>query len=160
MKKLISSWYNGQTLLETYIFPPDARHGNLTTAHSRDNIPMIDLGGAEGGDQTYKIQKILKPSQEFGFLQVVNHGILESLLNDTMGVFRELFDLPEEEKANFYFDDPKKNCRFSTSSGYFDLEDVRFWRDYLRLPCHPLKECLQQGPQQPSRYRYLVGINS
>ncbi|KAM1454659.1 hypothetical protein PS2_004114 [Malus domestica] len=160
MKKLISSWYNGQTLLETYIFPPDARHGNLTTAHSRDNIPMIDLGGAEGGDQTYKIQKILKPSQEFGFLQVVNHGILESLLNDTMGVFRELFDLPEEEKANFYFDDPKKNCRFSTSSGYFDLEDVRFWRDYLRLPCHPLKECLQQGPQQPSRYRYLVGTCS
>ncbi|CAN6553973.1 unnamed protein product [Malus baccata var. baccata] len=121
MEKLISSWYNGQTLPETYIFPADARHGNLTTAPSRDNIPMIDLGGAEG----------------------------ESLLTDTMGVFRELFDLPEEEKANLYFDDPKKSCMLSTSSGYFDLEDVRFWCDYLRLPCHPLEECLQQGPQQP-----------
>ncbi|CAN6689030.1 unnamed protein product [Malus baccata var. baccata] len=144
MEKLISSCYNGQTLPESYIFPLDARSRNLTTAPSRDNIPVIDLGGAEGGDQTY----------------VVKHGILESLLNDTMGVFKEFFDLPAEDKANLYFDDPKKSCRHSTSSGYFDLEDVHLWRDYLRHPCHPLEECMQQWPQQPSRYRYQRYIDS
>ncbi|KAM2911441.1 hypothetical protein FF1_004194 [Malus domestica] len=54
----------------------------------------------------------------------------------------------------------KKGCRLSTSSGYFDLEDVHLWRDYLRHPCHPLEECMQQWPQQPSRYRDLVGTCS
>ncbi|KAM2009585.1 hypothetical protein ACFX16_004334 [Malus domestica] len=131
MEKLISSWYNGQTLPESYIFPLDARSGNLTTAPSRDNIPVIDLGGAKGGDQTY----------------VVNHGISESLLNDTMGVFKEFFDLHAEDKANLYFDDPKKSCMLSTSSGYFDLEDVHLWRDYLRHPCHPLEEYHVNGLQ-------------
>ncbi|TQD88590.1 hypothetical protein C1H46_025847 [Malus baccata] len=149
MEKLISSCYNGQTLPESYIFPLDARSRNLTTAPSRDNIPVIDLGGAEGSDQTYVIQKILKASLEFGFFS-------ESLLNDTMGVFKEFFDLPAEDKANLYFDDPKKSCRLSTSSGYFDLEDVHLWRDYLRHPCHPLEECMQQWPQQPSRYRKVA----
>ncbi|RXH86479.1 hypothetical protein DVH24_021752 [Malus domestica] len=57
----------------SYIFPPDARPGNLTTALSRDNIPVIDLDGVEGSDQTYIIQKILKASQEFGFFRLSWH---------------------------------------------------------------------------------------
>ncbi|CAN6553969.1 unnamed protein product [Malus baccata var. baccata] len=44
-----------------------------------------------------------------------------------MGVFKELFDLPAEDKANLYSKDSKKSCRLSTSSGYFDLEDVHLW---------------------------------
>ncbi|CAN6688846.1 unnamed protein product [Malus baccata var. baccata] len=105
MEKLISSWYNGQTLPESYIFPLDARSGNLTTAPSRDNIPVIDLGGAKGGDQTYKTRQT------------------STLMTR------------------------KKSCMLSTSSGYFDLEDVHLWRDYLRHPCHPLEECMQQWTQ-------------
>ncbi|RXH87343.1 hypothetical protein DVH24_028843 [Malus domestica] len=70
-----------------------------------NNIPVIDLGGAEGGGHTCITEQILKASQEFSFFffsffRVVNHGISESLLNDTMGVFKEFFDLPAEDKAN------------------------------------------------------------
>ncbi|RXH87330.1 hypothetical protein DVH24_028830, partial [Malus domestica] len=50
--------------------------------------------------------------------------------------------LKAKDKANLYFDDLKKSCWLLTSSGYFDLEDVRLWRDYLRHPCQPLEECM------------------
>ncbi|KAB2602235.1 hyoscyamine 6-dioxygenase-like [Pyrus ussuriensis x Pyrus communis] len=167
MEKLISSWYNGQTLPESYIFPPDARPGNLTTAHLRDNVPLIDLGGAEGGDQTYINQKILKASQNLGFL---GHFLrLQILFLDhratTASDFQLLcyassFACLQKTRQTSTLTTRKKSCRLSTSSGYFDLEDVHLWRDYLRHPCHPLEECMQQWPQQPSRYRDLVGTCS
>ncbi|KAM1244346.1 hypothetical protein ACFX1X_036149 [Malus domestica] len=156
MEKLVSNWYNNRTLPENYIFPPDARPGKLTTAPSCENIPVIDLGG----DQTCIIQQILKASHEYGFFQVMNHGISESLLKDTMGVFKEFFELPAEDKAAVYSEDPKKICRLFTSSGNYDWEDVHLWRDNLRHPCLPLEESMKHWPQQPSTYRELVGTCS
>ncbi|KAM2511656.1 hypothetical protein PS1_036019 [Malus domestica] len=156
MEKLVSNWYNKRTLPENYIFPPDARPGKLATAPSCDNIPVIDLGG----DQTCIIQQILKASHEYGFFQVINHGISESLLKDTMGVFKEFFELPAEDKAAVYSEDPKKICRLFTSSGNYDWEDVHLWRDNLRHPCLPLEESMKHWPQQPSTYRELVGTCS
>lgn len=73
MEKLVSSWYNNvQPLPETYIFPPEARPGKLSTLPSSDNIPVIDLGGggAQGHDRTRIVEQVLGASEEFGFFQV------------------------------------------------------------------------------------------
>lgn len=70
MEKLVSSWYKDGTLPESFIWPPDSRPGKLAAAPSCKNIPVIDLGGAEGGDHTYIIHQILEAGQEFGFFQV------------------------------------------------------------------------------------------
>ncbi|KAJ6931801.1 hypothetical protein NC652_015090 [Populus alba x Populus x berolinensis] len=52
-------------------------------------------------------QKILKAIQEFGFFQVVNHGVPEDLMKDTMRMFKELFELPAEDNAKFYTEDSR-----------------------------------------------------
>ncbi|XP_061994348.1 flavanone 3-dioxygenase 2-like [Rosa rugosa] len=160
MEKLVSSWYNNvQPLPETYIFPPNARPGKLSTLPSSDNIPVINLGGggAEGHDRTRIVEQILEASQEFGFFQVINHGISENLLHDTMDVFREFFALPPEDKASFFSEDPNKLCRLITSTGNYDRENVHLWRDALRHPCHPLEKFIPLWPQQPLKYREHVG---
>ncbi|XP_024196861.2 flavanone 3-dioxygenase 2 [Rosa chinensis] len=159
MEKLVSSWYNNvQPLPETYIFPPDARPGKLSTLPSSDNIPVINLGGggAEGHDRTRIVEQILGASQEFGFFQVINHGISENLLHDTMDVFREFFALPPEDKASFFSEDPNKLCRLITSTGNYDRENVHLWRDALRHPCHALEKFIPLWPQQPLKYREHV----
>ncbi|CAB4291509.1 unnamed protein product [Prunus armeniaca] len=161
MEKLVSSWYNVQPLPDNYIFPPDARPGKLDVPLC-NNIPVIDMGGAgaEAHDRTSIIQQILNASEEFGFFQVINHGIPENLLKDTMRVFKEFFELPVEDKASLYSEDPNKNCRLFTSSGNYDWEEAHFWRDILRHSCHPLEQCIQFWPQKPITYREHVGACS
>lgn len=49
-------------------------------------------------------------------------------MDDTMNLFREFFDLPIEDKAELYSEDPKRSCRLYTSNNYAD-EEFHLWRD-------------------------------
>ncbi|KAM0972620.1 hypothetical protein ACFX13_016313 [Malus domestica] len=164
MEKLISRRYKERPMPEGYIFPPDVRPGKLAVVPLCNNtIPVIDLG-LDGGGAAQAcdiVGQILEASQEFGFFQVIKHGISENLLKETVGLLKELFqELPDEDIASLYSDDPNKSCRLftSTSGGNFDAEPVHFWRDSLKHPCHPLsQECNQLWPEKPTRYRDVVG---
>ncbi|CAN1131666.1 Protein DOWNY MILDEW RESISTANCE 6 [Linum perenne] len=149
MAKLVSSWYKQvKSLPESYILPPDERPG-IHPIPVSDQIPVVDL---ERPDST---QLILKACQEFGFFQVINHGVKESLMDEGMKVFSEFFDMAEEEKAEFYSEEPQSiPCVVSTSSGSnVDSEKVHFWRDVLRHSCYPLHENVPFWPQNPPNYR-------
>lgn len=69
MEKLVSNWFNVQTLPKDYIFPVEKRPGEELSTPICATIPVIDLGKAEY-DRKDTIQQILKASQEFGFFQV------------------------------------------------------------------------------------------
>ncbi|KAK8583153.1 hypothetical protein V6N13_021865 [Hibiscus sabdariffa] len=159
MEKLVSSWFNDRPLPQSYIFPPETRPGNHTIPRC-NSIPVVDLSKASGHDRTTIVQQILTASREFGFFQVVNHGVSENLVNDTMNVFKEFFELSAEDKAGVYSEDPKRPCRLYTSSPNYDRENVHLWRDNLRHPCHPLEECIKIWPQKPTRYRETVAAYS
>lgn len=84
--------------------------------------------------------------------QVVDHGVSEGLMDDTMNLFLEFFDMPNEDKAELYSEDPRAKIRLYTSSNYAN-EEFHFWRDNLRHPCNPLEECINLWPTKPGRYR-------
>ncbi|KAF5937489.1 hypothetical protein HYC85_024995 [Camellia sinensis] len=48
-------------------------------------------------------------------LEVINHGMSEELMNDTMSLFKEFFDMPVEDKAAYYSEDKSKSFRLYTS---------------------------------------------
>ncbi|XP_040931946.1 hyoscyamine 6-dioxygenase [Gossypium hirsutum] len=152
MEKLVSSWFNNKTLPQSYIFPPETRPGNHVIPRC-NTIPVVYLMKALAHDRTAAVQQILKASQDFGFSNVINHGVSENLVNDTMNVFKEFFELPAEDKAGIYSEDLKRPCRLYTSSPNFNSEKVHLWRDNLRHPCHPLEDCVKIWPQKPTRYR-------
>ncbi|CAN1804523.1 Flavanone 3-dioxygenase 2 [Linum perenne] len=58
-----------------------------------------------------------------------------------MEVAAEFFELPTEEKSKFCGGDEvdvsRMSCKLSTSLDY-ENEEVHFWRDVLRLLCHPV----------------------
>ena len=66
-----------------------------------------------------------------------------------METCRELFSLPEEEKAEYLEAGPMDPVRIGT--GFFSVVDgVRYWRDYLKMFAHPELHC----PAKPPKLRY------
>ncbi|XWS31433.1 hypothetical protein CRYUN_Cryun23aG0075300 [Craigia yunnanensis] len=77
-----------------------------------------------------------------------------------MNVVMEFFDMPMEDKASLYSEDPNNVCRLYTSDINYGCEEFHFWRDVLKHPCHPLKECIKVWPEKPTRYREVIGTFS
>ncbi|WCJ30726.1 2-oxoglutarate (2OG) and Fe(II)-dependent oxygenase superfamily protein [Euphorbia peplus] len=136
-----------------YVFPPDLRPGNFTFSVS-DSTPVIDLGGL---DRAATVQEIVKACQEFGIFQVINHGVDQELIKNAGMVFKDFFQMPAEDKATFYSEDPSRSCRICKSSISYAGENIRLWREKLTHKCHPLHEHIQEWPQKPHTYREVIG---
>ncbi|KAK7285719.1 hypothetical protein RJT34_20498 [Clitoria ternatea] len=129
-----------------FIRPLDDRP-NLQQVQSSDvSIPLIDLQGCD------IIQNIRYACQNYGFFQVVNHGVPVSVIEKMMKVSKEFFHLPESERLKNYSDDPFKTTRLSTS---FNVKTEKFanWRDFLRLHCHPIEHYIHEWPTNPPSFR-------
>ncbi|XP_060185875.1 hyoscyamine 6-dioxygenase-like [Lycium barbarum] len=153
MEILISNWSNVESVPKTYIFPPESRPGKLEFPIFNDT-PLIDLAHNHPDDT---IQQVIRACQEFGFFQVLNHGVCENLMDDTMNMYKEFFKLPGEYKTKFYSNDIHKSCRIYSSTLAYDTEDLHYWRDNLTHRCHPLEEYIQSWPDKPTKYREVVG---
>ncbi|KAG4937983.1 hypothetical protein AAZX31_16G016000 [Glycine max] len=126
---------------------------NLQQLHSSiASIPIIDLQGLGGSNHSQIIQNIAHACQNYGFFQIVNHGIPEEVVSKMVNVSKEFFGLPESERLKNYSDDPTKTTRLSTSFNV-KTEKVSNWRDFLRLHCHPLEDYIQEWPGNPPSFR-------
>ncbi|KAJ4807874.1 2-oxoglutarate (2OG) and Fe(II)-dependent oxygenase superfamily protein [Rhynchospora pubera] len=154
--ELLSNQPMYQTVPEKYIFPPEKRVVNDIILHSV-NFPVIDLRGgrvdAEGWCEI--IGEIMKAGKEFGFFQVINHGIPEKTISDMLQVCDEFFKMPAEEKAQYYSDDLSKPFLLNSSTTY-DKGETRYWRDYLRLVCYPIEEVIDAWPEKPENFRAVL----
>lgn len=78
MEKFVSSWSDGKTLPENYIFPPEQRPGKLILPTSNYVTPVIDLGKLDGPDHSIVVHQILQACQELGAFQVPYSHIITS----------------------------------------------------------------------------------
>nr|XP_023895466.1 hyoscyamine 6-dioxygenase-like [Quercus suber] len=151
---LVSSWYRDRAVPETYIFPPEQRPGKLIDVPVGNNIPVVDLGVH---DQTQIIQQIFKASQDFGFFQVINHGVPNHLMDDAMSVFKEFHAMSGKDKTIECSKDPNKSCSVYTGRQNYAKEKFHLWRDGLLHLCNPQEKYIQFWPEKPTRYREVVG---
>ncbi|KAL0347859.1 UNVERIFIED_CONTAM: protein DOWNY MILDEW RESISTANCE 6 [Sesamum calycinum] len=135
----------------SYIRPESDRPKLLEVADC-DNIPVIDLGCK---DRSLIVKQTGDACREYGFFQVINHGVSKEAMDKILGVGHEFFGLPVEEKMKLYSDDPSRTTRLSTS---FNVrkETVNNWRDYLRLHCYPLDKYVPEWPSTPSSFKDIV----
>ncbi|KAH7863162.1 hypothetical protein Vadar_014110 [Vaccinium darrowii] len=157
MSTLVSSWAKKvQAVPASYIQPKEKRPEDTAAPVCKD-IPVVDLARVEGHDRYEVVQTIMKASQDFGIFQVINHGIPGELMNDTMSLFKEFFDMEAEEKAVYYSEDKTKSFRLYANPYSPKASKVDSWRDTLHHSCHPLEEKIQSWPEKPARYREVVG---
>ncbi|XP_073049059.1 hyoscyamine 6-dioxygenase-like [Primulina eburnea] len=147
-----SKWFNVQSVPQSHAFSIEDRPGNDPIPACK-TIPIIDLANLKTSERIDStLQQIIKAGQEFGFFQVINHGVPKDVMNGAMEVMKELFDMPAGEV-----------CKEADTDGWVymgstshDINGVHLWRDNIKHQCHPLEFCMQFWPQKPSRYREVV----
>ncbi|XP_028804392.1 protein DOWNY MILDEW RESISTANCE 6-like isoform X1 [Neltuma alba] len=151
---LVSSWYNARSSVpSSYIQPPECRPGNLAAASS-ETIPVIDLGGHDRADI---VRHVLKASEEYGFFQVVNHGVSKDLMDETVSIYKEFHAMSGKEKIEECSKDPNGSCKLYTSSQNHKRDAIQYWKDSLTHPCPPSGDFIQYWPHKPTNYREVVG---
>lgn len=72
-------------------------------------------------------------------------------MSSLMSRVQEFFDLPAEEKREYADTHPMNPIRYGTSFNP-KVEDVKYWRDYVKIVTHPEFHC----PAKPPKLRYSV----
>ncbi|XP_028106028.1 1-aminocyclopropane-1-carboxylate oxidase homolog 1-like [Camellia sinensis] len=109
--------------------PPETPNSRLTNLQ----VPMIDLGGIDDRDRRDEIvDEIRRASEEWGFFQVVNHGIPFGVLSGMIDGVRKFNEQDLEAKKEFYTRDRNRKVRFNSN---FDLYHAKAanWRDTLTI---------------------------
>ncbi|MED6130972.1 Jasmonate-induced oxygenase 2 [Stylosanthes scabra] len=115
---------------------------SCTEADHRDvhmNIPVIDLqhlySGEDSALQEETLRRVAEACQDWGFFQVVNHGISHELMRKVRELWREFFDQPYEVKEE-YANSPDTYEGYGSRLGV-NKGAILDWSDYFFLHYMP-----------------------
>ncbi|KAK1262975.1 hypothetical protein QJS04_geneDACA012016 [Acorus gramineus] len=97
------------------------------------SIPTIDLSLPH----PTLVDLIRDASRNWGFFNVVHHGIPQSVLDRTISAVRSFNELPTEAKSKYYTRDPKASVTFSTNVDLYRSEAAS-WRDTIQMLVGPV----------------------
>ncbi|KAK6932998.1 Isopenicillin N synthase-like, Fe(2+) 2OG dioxygenase domain [Dillenia turbinata] len=122
------------------------------------SIPIIDLQGLDAEDDNLRsstLNQISWACREWGFFQVLNHGVDPDLMDRAREVWCEFFHLPMELKQ-IYSNTPKTYEGYGSRLGV-EKGAILDWSDYYYLHYLPsnLKDC-NKWPAQPSSCREVI----
>ncbi|KAK2388054.1 putative 2-oxoglutarate-dependent dioxygenase [Trifolium repens] len=132
-----------------YIKPPTDRPIVNSCSYDDINIPIIDLGGLNSDDldvQDSTLKQISDACHDWGFFQIVNHGVSHDLMDKARETWREFFHMPMEMKQQ-YANSP------TTYEGYGSRLGVQKgaildWSDYYFM--HYLPSSVKDYKKWPS----------
>uniref|UniRef100_M1BIZ5 Oxidoreductase n=1 Tax=Solanum tuberosum TaxID=4113 RepID=M1BIZ5_SOLTU len=118
-----------QSLPKQYIQPLEERI-TASIVRTDDSIPIID---ASNWDDPKVADQICEAAQNWGFFQVINHGVPIEALDDIKETSHRFFSLPTKEKKKHTKENSiSSNVRYGTSFTP-EAEKTLGWRDYLSL---------------------------
>lgn len=135
--------------------PPDRPVFNSSSPDDDINIPVIDLAGLTSDDLTLRestFKEISAACREWGFFQVINHGLKAELVDGVRDIWREFFHEPMEVKQQ-YANSPKTYEGYGSRLG-LEKGAILDWSDYyfLHYLPPPIKDH-NRWPAQPSSLR-------
>ncbi|KAL5546002.1 hypothetical protein UlMin_005689 [Ulmus minor] len=144
---------------EKYILPiqerPNRRDEEKISTKEKLKLPMIDFAELQGPNKAQVLKSLANACEQYGFFQVVNHGIPMDVINNMIEVSTSFFELPFEERAKYMSSDMRSPVRYGTSFNQ-NKDQVFCWRDFLKLMCHPLSDALPHWPSSPIDFRSLA----
>ncbi|EOA28529.1 hypothetical protein CARUB_v10024745mg [Capsella rubella] len=147
---------------DRYVLPPSQRPalGSTslgTTTTETTTLPVIDLSLLHQPSlRSRVIHEINMACKEFGFFQVINHGIPSSVVKDALDAATLFFDLPVEEKMRLVSANVHEPVRYGTSLNH-STDRVHYWRDFIKHYSHPLPKWIDMWPSNPPCYKEKVG---
>ncbi|KAJ9700645.1 hypothetical protein PVL29_006111 [Vitis rotundifolia] len=116
-----------------FMRPPDEL-AEKRDCHQNDiKVPVVDMSGVQKGDRHREIvEEVRIASEEWGFFQVVNHGIPSDVLEEMINGIRMFNEQDPEVKKEYYSRDRVRKVKFNSN---YDLYHSRAanWRDTLTI---------------------------
>ncbi|CAN1303608.1 Jasmonate-induced oxygenase 2 [Linum perenne] len=144
---------------DRYIRPPSHRPSLTLNINKPANIPVIDLAEAFSDDPALRLETMKRLStacKDWGFFQVVNHGVDRELMRKIREIWREFFNLPIGTKQ-MYANDPVSYEGYGSRLG-IEKGAILDWSDYFFLHYLPARiRNPTKWPQFPDSCRELVG---
>ncbi|XP_057836586.2 protein DMR6-LIKE OXYGENASE 1 [Cryptomeria japonica] len=155
VEKLLSNGHNHLHVQDKYVFPPGERP-DISQVCDSYKFPVIDLRDLDGPHRIKVVNEIRRACEEDGFFKIINHGVPETVMKSMMDIAREFFEMPVEDRACLYSENPWQAARVSTS---FNVTEDKFynWKDSLRHLCNPVEEFINSWPEKPALYREVAG---
>jgi len=127
---------------------PSLNPDSGTPVHDPTVMPVIDLGGLSGSTAAREatVRAISDACKEWGFFQVVNHGVRLEVMREVVEVWREFFHLPMETKQ-VYANSPATLEGYGSRLGV-QKDAILDWGDYYFF--HLLPECIRNKRMWPT----------
>ncbi|XVF38427.1 hypothetical protein REPUB_Repub20aG0100800 [Reevesia pubescens] len=117
-----------------FIRPAGELVEELNSCQTNNEVPIIDLSNIEDGGSRRKeiVDEVRIASEEWGFFQVINHGIPLSVMDEMIDGVRMFNEQDLELKKELYSRDSTKKVRFNSNFDLFTSQTAD-WRDTLTL---------------------------
>ncbi|XP_026397294.1 1-aminocyclopropane-1-carboxylate oxidase homolog 1-like [Papaver somniferum] len=107
------------------------------------SIPVIDLGDIKKGDDRKRkmiIDQVIRSCENYGFFQVVNHGVPKNIMDEMLEKVRMFHEQPAEARAALYARNHNKKSSYLSNFDLFQAPSTN-WRDtyYCRMAPVPPK---------------------
>ncbi|CAO2816103.1 unnamed protein product [Amaranthus hypochondriacus] len=136
---------------------PDENKPNFTNKIDLGVIPIINMNE----NTEIIVEKITKACEEFGFFQVINHGIPKELCEKVLDVITTFFEQSYEEKADLV---SQKHMEDGKIFKYYikdqeTQEKIPMWGEAFYHTWHPLDFAtfIHKLPLNPPHYRDTIG---
>ncbi|XP_042505345.1 1-aminocyclopropane-1-carboxylate oxidase homolog 1-like [Macadamia integrifolia] len=135
------------TIPPFFIHPPEnlSNSNSSTSSPTSDLIPVVDLTGVDSDRRSLIVEQIRDASRDFGFFQIINHGVPSDVINRTIDAIKGFHEEPTEEKSKYYSRE-RRGVAFSSNFDLFKSKAAS-WRDTVQMrlsPTHPDLELIPE----------------
>ena len=110
--------------------PQELKNSTTENPASNTSVPVIDLGNlhTDANSRHEIIKKVKYACENWGFFQVLNHGIPVTDMDDMLDGVRRFHEQDSETKKEFYSRDYMKRFYYNTNFDLYRTPAVN-WRD-------------------------------
>jgi isopenicillin N synthase-like dioxygenase len=121
-----------------FIHPPESLDQTPNPDHPILDFPIIDLRGLGEDGIRHKeiVDRVREASENWGFFQVVNHGVEPTVLNKMINGVRRFFEQDVEVKKKWYSREQSKLVRYNSNYDLF-VSPAACWRDSIGFAMVP-----------------------
>ncbi|KAL3751195.1 hypothetical protein ACJRO7_012076 [Eucalyptus globulus] len=135
-----------KSLPPLFIHPPDILPTAKPVGSKPKSIPTIDLSGFDSDRRPLVVKEVASAAREFGFFQIVNHGVPPEVLDGTIKAMKAFHEQPTEAKAKIYRRESETGVAFFSNIDLLHSKAAS-WRDTLLIRSGPKLADLEEIPE-------------